>query len=128
MPAICNMLVLITHSFIHHITPHTTTYHTVPLLHELLILVACITIPPIHSAKVPSIVNLVIHPSLPFLSSSTSSWPPPKQQPDYSHSSNARTNSSRPSSRHNIVTGPFKQARCYDHGQCRTSTCSHKDS
>ena len=56
------MLVLITHSFINHITLHTTHYH---FLHELLILVACITILPIYSAKVLSIVNLVIHPSSP---------------------------------------------------------------
>ena len=120
---LCNMLVLITHSFIHHLTLHTTHYHSYMsylyglhvLIYRLYIRLRCYLL----------LTWLFTHP--PFLSSSTSSWPPPKQQPDSSHSSNPRTNSSRSSSRHNIVTDPFKQAGCYDHGQCQISTCSHKD-
>ena len=121
---LCNMLVSITHSFIRHTTLHSTHYHSNigylywlhVLLYRLYIWLRCYLL----------LTWLFTHP--PFFFSSTNSWPPPKQQPDSSYSPNPRTSSSWSSSRHNVVTGPFKQARCYDHGQCRASTCSHKDS
>jgi len=45
--------------------PHNTTYHTLPLLHKVLLLVACVTILPIHLAKVLSIINYLPIPPFP---------------------------------------------------------------